>query len=208
MSDEVLKEMDYYQRIAENFQQAIELIAMSVDSLADPIEKGSQLMTEALLQDRKIIACGNGPDGALAQLLVCNLLNRFEHERPALPAISLGLDAASLTAIATSSDIDDIFARQIGALGHSGDILVCLASGSLHNNLIRGIQAAKDRNMSVVVLTNSDNNIQLGQLLSDQDLELSVDAARQPRIIEIHTMIIQCLCEMIELSLFGSYDQE
>ena len=199
--------MDYYQRIAGNFQQAIELIAMSVDSLAQPIEHASQSMSEALLNDRKIIACGNGPDGALTQLFVSNLLNRFEHERPALPAISLGLDAASLTAIATTDHINDIYARQIQALGQTDDVLLCITSGSCHTNLVKAIQSARDRNMLVVVLSNTGND-QLGAVLGEGDIALQVSAARQSRVVELHTMIIQCLCEMIELSLFGSHDQE
>ena len=199
--------MDYYQRIAGNFQQAIELIAMSVDSLAQPIEHASQLMSAALLNDRKIIVCGNGPDGALAQLFVSNLLNRFEHERPALPAISLGLDAASLTAIATTDHINDIYARQIQALGQTDDVLLCITSGSCHTNLVKAIQSARDRNMLVAVLSNTDND-QLGAVLGEGDIELQVSAKRQSRVVELHTMIIQCLCELIELSLFGSHEQE
>lgn len=199
--------MDHYQRIAGNFQQAIELIAMSVDELAQPIERGSQMMTDALLNDRKIIACGNGPDGALAQLFVSNLLNRFEHERPALPAISLGLDATSLTAIATTNGVENIFARALSALGQEGDILLCISSGGSHGNLAKTIQLAQDRNMTVVVLSNVDNE-QLSALIRAEDVELQVSTQRQPRIVELHTMIIQCLCEMIELNLFGSYDQE
>lgn len=199
--------MDFYQRIAGNFQQAIELIAMSVDDLAQPIERGSQLMTDCLLRDCKIIACGNGADGALAQLFVSNLLSRFEHDRPALPAISLGLDAASLTAIATSNSVDDIFARQIHAIGQSGDILLCISSAESHPNLTNAIEAARERNMSVVALSNGADR-QLAERLGAQDVELKILAERQPRVIELHTMIIQCLCEMIELRLFGDLEQE
>jgi phosphoheptose isomerase len=199
--------MDYYQRIAGNFQQTIELITMSVDSLAQPIEHASQLMSDALIKDRKIFACGNGPDGALTQLFVSNLLNRFEHERPALPAISLGLDATSLTAIATTDHINDIFARQIHALGQAGDVLLCVTSGNCHTNLIKAIQSARDRDMLLVVLSNTRND-QLSTVLSSGDIELQIRAERQSRVVEMHTMIIQCLCEMIELNLFGSYDQE
>jgi phosphoheptose isomerase len=199
--------MDYYQRIAGNFQQTIELIAMSVDALAQPIESGGQMMTDALLQDRKIMACGNGADGAIAQLFVSNLLNCIDQERPALPAISLGIDAASLTAIATSHHIDDIFARQIHALGQRGDILLCICCGEAHSNLMKAIQAAQERDMEVILLSRVDEE-GLRQLLRDVDVELAVDAERHPRIVELHTMVIQCLCEVIELKLFGSFEQE
>ncbi|MEH6568167.1 MAG: SIS domain-containing protein [Halioglobus sp.] len=199
--------MDYYQRIAGNFQQTVELIAMSVDTLALPIEQGSTLMTEALLQDRTIMACGNGPDAALSQIFVSNLLNRFEYDRPALPALSLGTDAASLTAIATTNSVDNIFARQIHALGQTGDILLCINSGAGHDNLINAIRAAQDRNMPVIALSSGIDERFRGAL-GPNEVELFADTDSQPRAVELHTMIIQNLCEMIELSLFGSYDQE
>jgi len=199
--------MDFYQRIADIFQQTIEVIAMSVDNLAQPIEQASQLMTDALLQDCKIVACGNGADAAISQLFVSNLLSRFEHDRPALPAMSLGLDAASLTGIATSNSLDDVFSRQVHALGKEGDILLCVSSDGAQRNLSNAVQAAHDRNMSVVALSNS-NDSQLRALLAEGDVELAITADRQPRIIELHAMTTQCLCEMIELNLFGHLDQE
>ena len=128
--------MDYYQIIAESFQSTIETIALSVDQLAGPIENGCQLMTQALLEDRKIVACGNGVDAALAQLFTSNLLSRFEHERPALPALTLGGDGASLTAIVQSSGVNDIFSRQVRALGQPGDVLLCISSSTGANNLL------------------------------------------------------------------------
>jgi D-sedoheptulose 7-phosphate isomerase len=200
-------EMDYYQKIAGNFQQTIELVAMSVDTLALPIERSSQAMTEALLQDRTIMACGNGADGALAQIFVSNLLNRFEFDRPALPALSLGTDAASLTAIATASGVDNIFARQIHALGQTGDILLCINSGPGHDNLINAVGAAHDRNMPVIALSSAIDE-RFRRELGPTAVELFADTDSQPRVVELHTMIIQSLCEMIELSIFGSHDQE
>ena len=199
--------MDYYQIIAESFQSTIETIALSVDQLAGPIENGCQLMTQALLEDRKIVACGNGVDAALAQLFTSNLLSRFEHERPALPALTLGGDGASLTAIVQSSGVNDIFSRQVRALGQPGDVLLCISSSTGANNLLRAVQAAHERNMSVVALSNT-RDIELSTLMRAEDVELRVDAARQPRVVEIHTMAIHCLCELIDHSLFGTYNQE
>jgi phosphoheptose isomerase len=195
--------MDYYQIIAENFQNTIETIALSVDNLAEPIERGSQLMAGALLEDRKIVACGNGVDAALAQLFTCNLLSRFEHERPALPALTLGGDGASITAIAHSSGVIDIFSRQLRALGQAGDILLCINSSGGANNLLRAVQAAHERNMTVVALSNTGDS-ELSTLIRAEDVELRVDALRQSRIVELHTMAIHCLCELIDHSLFGT----
>ncbi|MEH6635596.1 MAG: SIS domain-containing protein [Halioglobus sp.] len=199
--------MNYYQIIAANFQDTIETIAMSADNLAEPIELGSQLMAKALLEDRKIIACGNGVDAAQAQLFASNLLSRFEHERPALPALALGCDGASITAIAHSSGINEIFSRQLRALGQPGDVLLCINSSSGANNLLRAAQAAHERNMTVIALSNTSDD-ELSALIHAEDVELRVAATRQPRIVEMHTIAIHSLCELIEHSLFGTYNQE
>jgi len=197
--------MDYYQIIADNFQTTIETIALSVDNLAEPIEVGSQLMTRALLEDRKIIVCGNGVDAAVAQLFACNLLSRFEQERPALPALALNGDGAGITAIAQLNGVNEIFSRQLRALGQPGDVLLCISSSTGANNLLRAVQAAHERNMSVVALSNTGDN-ELSTLIRTEDVELRVAASRQPRVVEIHTMAIHCLCELIDHSLFGAYD--
>jgi phosphoheptose isomerase len=199
--------MDYYQIISRNFQTTIETIALSVDSLAAPIELASQLMVGALLDDRKIIACGNGVDGALAQLFTINLMSRFEHDRPALPALTLGTDGYSVTAIAQSSNVNDIYSRQLRALGQVGDVLLCINSGGPASQLLRAVQAAHEREMRVVALSNTADN-ELGNLLQAGDVEIRCEAPRQPHIVELNTMTIHCLCELIEHSLFGNYEQD
>ena len=199
--------MDFYQIIAGNFQANIETISLSVDELAAPIERSTELMLGALLGDRKIMVCGNGPDAALAQLFSCTLLSRLENERPALPALCLSGDAGTLTAIATSSGINDLFSRQVRSLGQSGDVLLCISSGDGHNNLIRAVQAAHERNMGVIALSNPGSG-ELSTLITAEDAELQVNAPRRPRIIEIQTMVIHTLCELIDRSLFDSYTRD
>ncbi|MEZ5573656.1 MAG: SIS domain-containing protein [Halioglobus sp.] len=199
--------MDYYQIIANNFQTTIETIALSVDDLAEVIERGSQLMTNALLADRKIIACGNGVDAALAQLFACNLLDRFEEDRPALPALTLGNDYASVTAIADSEGFNDIYSRQLRALGQGGDVLLCINSGTGASNLSRAVQTAQERNMGVIVMSNSQDTA-LRMLVRPEDVALCVNAQGRARIVELHTMAIHNFCELIDHSLFGTYNQE
>lgn len=199
--------MDYYSIIASNFQDTIESIAHSVDNLAGPIERGSELLAQALLEDRKIVCCGAGADSALAQLFANNLLSCFEQERPALPALALGADGGSITAIARSSGINDIYSRQIRALGQPGDVLLIINSASTNVALLRATQAARERNMGLVALSNSGDH-ELGTLIGSEDVEIGVDANRQARIIELHAMILNSLCELIEHRLFGSYNQE
>lgn len=199
--------MDFYEIIADNFKRTIETIALSVDDLAGKIERGSHLMASALLADRKIIACGNGVDAALTQLFVCNLINRFDEERPALPALTLSGDNASVTAIARDGSIDDIFSRQLRALGHAGDVLLCINSTEGAGNLSRAIRTAQERNMGVILMSNSLDGA-LGALLRPEDVELRIDSTRRASIVEMHTMAIHHFCELIDHILFGSYHPE
>lgn len=199
--------MDYYDLIATGFQSTIENIAMSVDNLAGPVESGSELLAGALLTECKIISCGNGVDATLAQQFANNMLSRFEHDRPALPALALGADGSSVTAIAQSNGMNDIFSRQIRALGLPGDILLCVNSFRNSPALLRAIQAAHERNMHVIALSNSGDS-ELSALLGPEDVEISVDLQRQARIVELHTMTLNCLCELIEHRLFGGYNQD
>ena len=199
--------MDYYRIIADNFQRTIDTIVMSVDPLAEVIERGGQLMAEALLADRKIIVCGNGVDAALAQLFTCNLLNRFDDDRPALPALTLGADSASVTAIAQSIGISEIFSRQLRALGQAGDVLLCINSSTGTDNLLRAVQIAQERNMGIVMMSNTGDS-ELGSLMRPDDVELRVDATQPARIVEIHTMVIHHFCELIDHNLFGTYNRD
>jgi phosphoheptose isomerase len=199
--------MDYYNLIATSFQSTIETIAMSVDDLAGPIESGSELLANALLNDHKIISCGNGVDATLAQQFANNLLSRFEHDRPALPALALGGDGSTLTAIVQSNGINDIFSRQIRALGQQGDILLCINSTRNSPGLLRAIQAAHERNMQVVALSNSGDS-EMSTLMGMEDVGITVAAPSQARTVELHTMTLNSLCELIEHRLFGGYNQE
>ena len=198
--------MDYYQLIASNFQATIEVLAMSVDDLAEPIAQGSQLMSEALLADRKILCCGNGADAALAQLLACSLLDQYERERPALPALSLAADSASVTAIGDSLGIEEIFSRQVRALGQPGDILVCINSNpSTPRNLQQAFGAAAEREMQTLVISAGEPADTAG---NPDMVTIGAGTGTRHRTIEIQTMIIHCLCELLDQHLFGPIHRE
>jgi phosphoheptose isomerase len=199
--------VDHYLLISDNFQNTIETIALSVDALASPISEGSNLLVSTLLRDGKIISCGNGADGALAQLFACNLLNRFEHDRPALPALALTSDGASLLGIAQGGGLNETFSRQVRALGQPGDTLLCISSGGDATNLLRAIQAAHERDMTVVALLHG-GDAELGSLLQHDDVQITVDHPRRARVVEMHTMVLHCLCQLIDHSLFGAYSQD
>lgn len=199
--------MDHYERIADHCQATIESIAMSVDQLAVGLEKATALMTAALLADGKVIACGNGADAALAQLFVCQLLGRVEQERPALPALSLASDGAAITAVTQQGGANDVFARQLRALGHPGDVLLCINSAESGGNMLRAVQAAMERNMGVVLLTTTGDG-ELGSLMRAEDAVLRIEAARPSQRLELFTLVLNCCSELIDHTLFGSHEAE
>ncbi len=195
--------MDHYQIISGNFQATIESIAMSVDELAEPLSQASEMMSGALLEDRKILCCGEGADAALAALFTSHLLGHFERERPSLPALCLASDSASLMAISAGSGQEEIFSRQVRALGQSGDVLFCIDSAPVPgDSLRRAMQSADERGMAVIaLLRNADSALAGG-------VAIGVNAARRHRAMELYTMIIHCLCELIDHNLFGPDHQE
>jgi len=199
--------MDHYRIIATTFQDIIETITLSVDTLAEGIERGSALMVEALLADRKVITCGNGVDAALAQLFTCNLLDRFEADRPALPALTLGTDHASLTAIAGSGGLDEVYSRQLQALGQAGDVLLCFNTRGRAANLARAVSTARERNIAVIVLSH-EGDAGLDTAPGNRDVFIRPQAAQGARLVELYTMVIHSFCALIDHNLFGTYVQE
>ncbi len=194
--------MDSYQNVADYFQTTIEVIANSVDTLAEPLQRASALMVKSLVNDRKIVVCGTGVDAALAQLFSASLLNRFERERPALPALCLSADAASISGIADSFGLDEIFARQLRALGQEGDVLLCISSTGDQGSIDRAITVAHERNMAAVVLSNTGDSGRTDNL-QPADVALRCHTSTASRAVELHSMTLHCLCKLIDQGLFG-----
>ena len=158
-------------------------------------------MAQCLRDGHKILSCGNGGSAGDAQHFSSELLNRFEMERPPLPAIALTTDSSTLTSIANDYSYDDIFAKQIKALGAAGDLLLAISTSGNSSNVIRAIDAAQDRGMTVVALTGHDGG-EMAPALIDSDIEIRVPSDRTARIQEVHLLIIHCLCDVIDQSLF------
>ncbi len=171
-------------------------------SLCELIEFASQRLVAALLNDKKILSCGNGGSAANAQFLSSAMLNQFERERPSLPAIALTTDTTALTAIANAYHFDEIFAKQIRALGQSGDILVAYSDASDAANLAKAITTAHDKDISVIALTGQDGGM-IASLLNETDIEIRVPSSSIARIQEVHLLITHCLCDLIDHQLFG-----
>lgn len=158
-------------------------------------------MVECLRAGHKILSCGNGGSAGDAQHFSSEMINRFEMERPPLPAIALTTESSTLTAIANDYSYDDVFAKQIKALGQAGDILLAISTSGNSTNVVRAIDAAQDRGMTVVALTGGDGG-EIALLLAAKDIEVRVPSARTARIQEVHLLLIHCLCDVIDKSLF------
>ncbi|TDG15091.1 SIS domain-containing protein [Seongchinamella unica] len=194
--------MDHYQIIASRFQQTMETVAMSVDHLADPIARGSEMITQVLLNDGKIFCCGRGVDAAMAQLVCSLLLENPERERPALPAFNLAAGAE-----VQDESAGDAYARQVRALARDSDLLLVIDSGSGEPACLGALHAARETGMPVIVMGNAHNEA-IAAALNAGDVHIAVQARQRTRCVELHTMVALSLCQLIETNLFGNFDQE
>ena len=160
-------------------------------------------MVNCLLSGNKILSCGNGGSAGDAQHFSSELLNRFEQERPSLPALSLCTDNSTLTAISNDYSYDEVFSKQIRALGQPGDLLLAISTSGQSTNVLQAISTAHDKEMNVVALTGKDGG-QLAELLGENDIEIRVPSDSTARIQEVHLLVIHCLCDLIDNQLFGN----
>ena len=195
--------MDTHARIQKLFRDSIETKRQAMEVLIPHIDLASQVMVAALLNEGKILTCGNGGSAGDAQHFSSELLNRFERERPSLPALALTTDTSTLTSIANDYSYNEVFYKQIRALGQPGDILLAISTSGNSANVIQAIQAAHDREMTVVALTGRDGG-GMASLLLPEDVEIRVPAKVTARIQEVHLLVIHCLCDQIDQQLFGS----
>lgn len=169
-------------------------------SLAPVIATAAASMTRCLLEDGKILSCGNGGSAADAQHFSSELLNRFELERPGLPALALTTDSSTLTSIANDYSFVDVFAKQVRALGQPNDVLLAISTSGNSENIVRAIRAAHERGLRVVALTGRDGGAIAGAL-RPSDIEIRVPAERTCRIQEVHLLTIHALCDLIDAEL-------
>lgn len=191
-----------HERIALHFNESLQTLQDSLNSLVETIEIASQKMVSALLNDNKIMVCGNGACAANAGQFSAAMLSRFERERPALPAIALTTDTSVITSIATDYHFDDIFAKQVKALGQSEDILLTYTSNGNPANILKAVTAAHSKNISVIALTGHDGGM-LAPILNHSDTEIRVPSNNDRRIRETHLLISHCLCDLIDQQIFG-----
>jgi DnaA initiator-associating protein len=189
------------ERVKHNFRESIETKIAASEELPAVIEKGGMIMVECLLGGHKILTCGNGGSAGDAQHFSSELLNRYETERPSLPAIALTTDSSTITSIANDYSYEEIFSKQIRALGNAGDVLLAISTSGNSKNVIKAIEAAVARDMKIVVLSGNDGG-EISGLLGENDAEIRVPSYRTARIQEVHLLAIHCLCEIIDATLF------
>lgn len=195
--------MDPLTRVRDHFAESIATKQTSADALAESIAAAGRVMSDALLSDGKILSCGNGGSAADAQHFSSELLNRFEMERPGLPAMALTTDASTVTSISNDYSYEEIFSKQVRALGKPQDVLLGISTSGNSENVIRAIAAAHERGMKVVALSGRDGG-RMADMFAEGDVEIRVPAKRTARIQEVHLLVIHCLCDLIDTTLLGS----
>lgn len=189
------------ERVRRHFEESIATKQAAI-GLAPAVVAAAAMMTRSLLEDGKILSCGNGGSAADAQHFSSELLNRFELERPGLPAMALTTDSSTLTSIANDYAFVEVFAKQVRALGQPEDVLLAISTSGNSENVLRAIQAAHERGVRVVALTGRDGGA-IAQALDPDDIEIRVPAERTCRIQEVHLLVIHCLCDLIDTELLG-----
>lgn len=195
--------MDLVQRVHEHFIESIETKQKALEVLTEPTARAAQLMFDSLLADGKILACGNGGSAADAQHFAAEMTGRFEKERMELAAIALTTDTSALTAIGNDYGFEQVFSKQVRALGRAGDVLIGISTSGNSGNIIEAIMAAHERDMKVIAFTGRDGG-KIAKMLKDDDVLLNVPYSRTARIQEVHILLIHALCDCIDTMLLES----
>jgi D-sedoheptulose 7-phosphate isomerase len=193
------------QRIEQHFIDSADLKYQSAQALSKPIASAISAILASVTSGGKVLACGNGGSAADAQHFAAEFVGRFERERPELGAIALTTDSSILTAIANDYHYDQIFSKQVRALGQSGDVLLAITTSGNSANVLAAIEAAHERDMTVVALTGKGGGKML-QALRETDVHICVPHERTARIQEVHLLTIHCICDGVDTQLLG--DQE
>jgi D-sedoheptulose 7-phosphate isomerase len=189
-------------RARQLFEDSIATKQMSAALLSPVLAAAAGRIVGQLMQGHKVLSCGNGGSAADAQHFSSEMINRFERERPGLPAMALTTDSSTITSIANDYHYDQIFARQIRALGQPGDLLLSISTSGGSANVLAAAEAAREKEMGIIALTGRDGGA-LAQSLGPRDIEIRVPADSTARIQEVHLLCIHCLCDLIDRQLLG-----
>ena len=189
-------------RIASHFDDSARLKRESAKQLSAPIARAIGLMSTALKAGGKILACGNGGSAADAQHFAAELVNRFERERPPLAGLALTTDSSALTSIGNDYGYEQVFEKQLRALGRRGDVLLAISTSGNSASVLAAMRAARELGVAVVALTGNGGG-KMAALLGEGDEHICVPHKRTMRIQEVHLLTLHCLCDGIDAELFG-----
>lgn len=188
--------------INQLFASHMEHTAQAASTVGPAIEQAADAFVNALLNDGKIVTCANGNANVIAQYFCTAFLNRFEQDRPALPAINLGADATTYSAICRDNRFNDTFSRQVKAIGKPGDLLFVIVDDGHKANLIQAIQAAHNREMNVVVLSAREKS-DITSLMHTEDHEIALNDLSPTEATPLLLLVINALCSLVDGKLFG-----
>lgn len=194
--------MELINRITRQFEDSAQAKLRAIEVLGEPIVLAVDVMFDALSNDHKILACGNGGSAADCQHFAAELIGRFERERLPLGAIALTTDSSILTAVGNDYSYNEIFSKQVRGLGRPGDVLLAISTSGNSGNIIAAIESAHERDMRVIALTGKGGG-KISELLREDDVHLCVPHDRTARIQEVHLLILHCLCDGIDWNLLG-----
>jgi D-sedoheptulose 7-phosphate isomerase len=192
-------------RIEKHFIDSADLKYQAAQVLAKPIAQATEALLACVTNGGKVLACGNGGSAADAQHFAAEFVGRYERERPELAALALTTDSSILTAVANDDDFSQVFAKQVRALGSSGDVLLAISTSGNSANVIRAIEAAQERDMTVIALTGRDGG-KIATMLNETDVLICVPHERTARIQEVHLLTLHCLCDGVDGMLLGDSD--
>ncbi len=193
------------QRIEQQFIDSADLKYQAAQVLSKPIAAAVQALLACVTSGGKVLACGNGGSAADAQHFAAEFVGRFERERPELGAIALTTDSSILTAIANDYDFNQIFVKQVRALGQPGDVMLAISTSGNSANILAAIEAAHEREMTIVAMTGKGGG-KIGMALRDTDVHICVPHDRTARIQEVHLLVLHCLCDGVDTQLLGEQE--
>ncbi len=189
-------------QVASHFADSARLKQEAAKLLSAPTARAIGLMCTSLKAGGKILTCGNGGSAADAQHFAAELVNRFERERPPLAGLALTTDSSALTSIGNDYAFDQVFEKQLRALGRQGDVLLAISTSGNSANMVAAMRAARELGLRIVALTGNGGGA-MAALLGTDDVHLCVPHQRTIRIQEVHLLVLHCLCDGIDSLLFG-----
>lgn len=194
--------MSLQNSVIQHFSDSIQIQQDAQSSLSELIVFAAQKIVESLINDNKILSCGNVGSETNVQCFSAEMLHRYERERPALPVIALTTGTSTLNSTTNDGYFDEVFAKQLHALGQAGDILLIYTTNGNSANIIAAVKTAHDKEITVIALTGQDGGA-LAPFINELDIEIRVPSHSATRIQEVHLLITHCLCDLIDRQLFG-----